>query len=113
MRLPTTSALTIALLMPVTGCDDIVDSANLGRGPVEVENGTRANLQRLYHPRCGEGADGPDRLDDRGDLRPGDVLEIDLPSQCVDFRADFSNGQRRIITNVTPDPDQRQRITFR
>jgi hypothetical protein len=113
MRLSIASALTAALLL-LSGCDDIVDSVNLDRGPVDVENGTAHTLQRLYHPPCGTANDGEDRIAGEPDLQPGQVLAIDLPGGiCRDFKADFSDGRRRVITNVTPDADQRQRITFR
>jgi hypothetical protein len=104
----------IALLLSLSACDNAVDTLNANRGPVEVENGTSAVLQRLFHPRCGDASDGPDRLEGHADLQPGDVLEIDMPSaECYDFKADFSDNRRRVITRVTPDADQRQRITFR
>lgn len=113
MRLLTGTALVLSLLLVTPGCDDIVDTVNSEFGTVEVENGTIHNLQQLYYPPCGQGGDGADRLAERGDLRPGDVIELDLPPRCVDFRAYFSDGRRRVIPNVTPDADQRQRITFR
>jgi hypothetical protein len=110
---PSSAIALAAALLTLAACDDIVDSVNLDRGAVEVENGTPHRLQRLYHPPCNTLADGDDRLDDREDLLPGEVLEVDLPNVCLDIRADFSDGRRRVITQVTPDPDQRQRITFR
>jgi hypothetical protein len=112
MRLLIGTALALSLLA-LPGCDDIVDTVNGEYGAVEVENGTTHNLERLYYPPCGQGGDGQDRLSERGDLRPGDVIGLDLPPRCADFRAYFSDGRRRVITNVTPDADQRQRITFR
>lgn len=113
MRLPLGIALALTLPMLLPGCDALTDTANLQRGAVEVENGTSLVLQRLFHPQCGEAADGPDRIEGHADLQPGDVLAIDLPPVCLDFKADFSDGTRRVITHVTPDADQRQRITFR
>lgn len=112
MRLLIGTVLALSLLA-LPGCDDIIDTVNGEHGTVEVENGTIHNLQRLYYPPCGQANDGEDRLDERGDLRPDDVIELDLPPRCVEFRAYFSDGRRRVITNVTPDADQRQRITFR
>ncbi len=113
MRPLISTALTAMLLMPLWGCDNFVDSVNMDRGAVEVENGRSVVLQRLFHPPCGTTVDGDDRIAGHPDLRPGDVLEIDMPPGCRDFKADFSDGQRRVITNVWPDADQRQRITFR
>lgn len=112
MRLLISIALITAVPM-LAGCDNTIDGVNLNRGPVEVENGTNHTLQRLFHPPCGGPQDGEDRIAGHPDLQPGAVLEIDLPQGCRDFRADFSDGRRRVITSVYPDPDQRKRITFR
>ena len=112
MRLLIVIAIITALPV-LSACDDTVDGVNLNRGPVEVENGTSHVLQRLFHPPCGGTVDGEDRIAGHPDLQPGAVLEIDLPIGCRDFKADFSDGRRRVITNVNPDPDQRKRITFR
>ena len=113
MRLLTGIVLA-ATLAPLAGCDDIEDTVNLQRGAVEVQNGTSSALKELYHPPCDGGTDdGEDRLSGHDDLQPGEILAIDLPMGCRDFKADFADGTRRVITDVFPDDDRRQRIVFR